>query len=197
MVQSLLTEGTLEPGHSSTKLTYADYELFPDDGLRHEIIDGEHYVTASPVTRHQRISLELAYLFRSYLEAHPIGEVFYAPFDVVLSFTDIVVPDLVYVSKARAHLLTAKNLQGAPDLVIEILSPSTRPRDERLKRDLYERAGVEEYWLVDPENDSVTVHRRAGGGSGPSIRFEKGDIVTTPLLPGLEIPLDRALTARS
>ena len=132
----------MEPGHFSTKLTYADYELLPDDDLRHEIIDGEHYVTASPVTRHQRISLKLLHLIQSYLETHPIGELFSAPFDVVLSFHDVVVPDLIYLSKVRAHLLTVKNLQGAPDLAVEILSPGTKPRDERLKRDLYERAGV-------------------------------------------------------
>ena len=187
----------MRPGPSSTKLTYADYVLFPDDGLRHEIIEGEHYVTASPATRHQRILLNLSYLIQSHLETHPIGEIFFAPFDVLLSEINILVPDLVYISNERAHFITPQNLQGAPDLVVEILSPSTRSRDRRLKRDVYERTGVEEYWLVDPENDSVTVHRRAGGGSGPSIRFEKGDIVTTPLLPGLEIPLDRALTARS
>src|SRR4249920_1493782 len=142
MVQSVLKEAVLEPERSSPKLTFADYLLFPDDGLRHEIIDGEHYVTPSPATRHQRFSLSLLHLIQSYLDVQPTGELFSAPFDVVLSFTDVVVPDLIYLSRARAHLLTAKNLQGAPDLVVEILSPSTRPRDERLKRDLYERVGV-------------------------------------------------------
>ena len=183
----------MEPGHSKTKLTYADYELFPDDGLRHEIIDGEHYVTVSPITRHQRISRELLYLIQAYLETHPIGEVFSAPFDVVMSFTDIVVPDLMYISNTRAHLLTAKNLQGAPDLVVEILSPSTRPRDERLKRDLYERAGVDEYWLVDPDRDTMTIYRRGVEGFQQSVRHEKDDVVTTPLLPDFALPLDRVL----
>ena len=169
MVQSLLTEVTVEPGHSPAKLTYADYELFPDDDLRHEIIDGEHYVTASPITRHQRISRDLLYLIQSHLNTHPIGEVFGAPFDVVLSFTDVVVPDLIYLSKRRAHLLTVKNLQGAPDLVVEILSPSTRPRDEQLKRDLYERVGVAEYWLVDPDGDFLTIYRRGAAGFLPPL----------------------------
>jgi len=183
----------VEPGHSSTKLTYADYELLPDDDLRHEIIDGEHYVTASPVTRHQRISLSLLHLIQSYLDTHLIGELFSAPFDVVLSFHDVVVPDLIYLSKARAHLLTVKNLQGAPDLVVEILSPSTKPRDERLKRNLYERVGVSEYWLVDPDQDVVTIYRRGGAGFLPPIRFEKDGVVTTPLLPDFELPLARLL----
>ena len=193
MVGSLLKEVAVEPGHSSTKLTYADYELFPDDDLRHEIIDGEHYVTASPITRHQRISLSLLHLIQSYLDTHPIGELFSAPFDVVLSFHDVVVPDLIYLSKARAQLLTVKNLQGAPDLVVEILSPSTRPRDERLKRDLYERVGVEEYWLVDPDQNVVTIYRRGPVGFLPPVRFEKDGIVTTPLLPDFELPLARVI----
>ena len=179
------------PGHPSTKLTYADYELFPDDGLRHEIIAGEHYVTASPVTRHQRISRDLFYLVHSYLQTHAIGEIFYAPFDVVLTMFDVVVPDLIYLSRNRAHLLTTKNLQGAPDLVVEILSPGTRPRDERLKRDLYERVGVDEYWLVDPDRDLVSVYRRGASGFEPPARYETHDSLTTPLLPDLEIPVGR------
>ena len=193
MVQSVLMEPPVRPEHSSTKLTYADYELFPDDGLRHEIIDGEHYVTASPITRHQRISLRLLYLLQSYLETHAIGEVFHAPFDVLLSEIDIVVPDLVYLSKDRARFLTAKNLQGPPELVVEILSPSTRPRDERLKRDLYERVGVDEYWLVDPDGDTIVVYRRAGNAFEQLVRYTKGQVLTTPLLPDLELPLDRIL----
>ena len=182
------------PGYSATKLTYADYELFPDDGLRHEIIDGVHYVTASPVTRHQRISRELLYLFMQHLETNPIGEIFCAPFDVILSMFDVVVPDLVYISTSRAHLLTTKNLQGAPDLVVEILSPSTRSRDVRLKRDLYERVGVDEYWLVDPDRDVVDVYRRGSSGFEPSVRYEKHDSLSTSLLQDLEIPLDRILS---
>ena len=183
----------MRPGHSSTKLTYADYVLFPDDGLRHEIIEGEHYVTASPATRHQRILLTLSYLIQSYLETHPIGEIFFAPFDVLLSEINILVPDLIYISRERAHYITSKNLQGAPDLVVEILSPSTRSRDKRLKRDVYERTGVEEYWLVDPEREVVEIYRRGAGGFQPSVRYARPDIVTTPLMPGLDIPLDKIL----
>jgi Uma2 family endonuclease len=186
-------EAVVERERSSPKLTYADYVALPDDGLRHEIIDGEHYVTPSPVTRHQRISRNLLYLIQSYLEAHPIGEVFCAPFDALLSEFDIVVPDLLYLSRERARFLTEKNLQGPPDLVIEILSPSTRSRDERLKRDLYERVGVQEYWLVDPLRDVILVY------SGESQRFtgpkqyERGDVLTTRLLAELQLPVDKVL----
>ena len=181
----------MEAAHSRAKLTYADYVRFPDDRLRHEIIDGEHFVTPSPVTRHQRISKRLLYLLEGYLRKHPIGEVFHAPFDVLLSEFDIVEPDLIYLSKARAHFLTEKNLQGPPDLVVEILLPGTRRRDEKLKRDLYDRVGVREYWLVDPGRNVVTVYR--GGKSGfktPRVySASAGDTLTTSLLPKLTISL--------
>lgn len=182
----------MEPGRSSTKLTYDDYLLFPDDGLRHEIIDGEHYVTAAPNTRHQRISHRLSHLLQTYLDAHAVGEVFAAPFDVVLSRFDVVEPDLIFLAHSRAHLLNEKNLQGAPDLAIEILSPSTRSRDERLKRDAYERTGVDEYWLIDPDEDAIVIYRRGRQGLDEPQRLLKssGLTLTTPLLPGFELRLD-------
>ena len=122
----------MERERSSTKLTYADYVALPDDGLRHEIIDGEHYVSPSPATRHQRISRNLLHLIQTYLDTHPLGEIFGAPFDVLLSEFDIVVPDALYLSRERARFLTEKTLPRPADLVIEILSPGTRTRDERL-----------------------------------------------------------------
>src|SRR5262249_15309273 len=160
---------------------------FPADGLRHEIIGGAHFVTASPVRRHQRILLNLAYLIQTYLADHPVGELILGPFDVVLSDTDVVVPDAVYVSRARSPLITEKNLPAAPDIAIEILSPSTRSRDERLKRDLYERVGVKEYWLVDPMSDTVQVCRRTDAGFAEPPRYSPGSTFTTPFLPGFEV----------
>src|SRR6266850_480496 len=103
------------------KLTYDDFVLFPDDGQRHELIDGAHYVTPSPATRHQRIVGNLYWLIRSFLEEHPTGEVFLAPLDVVLSLFDVVVPDLLYMSTERASsVLTHAHVRGAPELVIEV-----------------------------------------------------------------------------
>jgi len=183
----------VERRHSTTKLTYADYLRFPDDGLRHEIIDGEHYVTPSPATRHQRISRNLLHLIQTYLDTHQIGEVFAAPFDALLSDFDVVVPDLLYLSNERSRFLTSKNLQGPPDLVIEILSPSTKSRDMRLKRDLYERVGVREYWVVDSDQDRVEIFRRTADSFGPALIISRTGIITTPLLPDFELPLDRAL----
>ena len=153
----------VRPASSGVKLTYDDFLLFPDDGKRHELIDGEHYVTPSPNTRHQRISGKLHLALQVHLQAHPVGEVFYAPLDIVLSQHDVVEPDLFYLSHERAaKVLTAQNARGAPELVVEIASTSTRRRDETIKRRLYERDGVSEYWLVDPERDSIRVYRSRG-----------------------------------
>src|SRR5262249_45287523 len=146
------------------------------DGLRHEIIEGEHYVTPSPATRHQRILGNLYHSLRNYLDTHAVGEVFLSPYDVVLSDINVFVPDLIYVSNERSRLITSKNLQGAPDLVVEILTPSTQNRDRTLKRDVYERLGVEEYWLIDPDRDQIEVYRRAGGGFLSSRRYHESEV---------------------
>ena len=177
---------------AGVKLTYDDFLLFPDDGQRHELIDGDHYVTPCPITKHQRVSGNLHWLLRSYLEVQPIGEVFYAPFDVIFSEFDVVEPDLLYMSNARAaEVLTSKNVKGTPELVVEIGSPSTRKRDETIKRRLYERSGVAEYWIVDPKLDVIRIHRRGSAGFERPVELslEAGDVLTTPLLPDVELPL--------
>jgi Uma2 family endonuclease len=99
----------------------------------------------------------------TFLQAHRVGRIFSAPFDVVFSKFDVVEPDLLYVSNARQDVLTAQHVRGAPDLVVEIGSPGTRERDETIKRRLYEQSGVAEYWVVDPELDVVRIYRRTGG----------------------------------
>jgi Uma2 family endonuclease len=188
----------VRPASLGVKLTYDDFVLFPDDGKRHELIDGEHYVTPSPNTKHQKVSGNLHLLMGTWLEAHPIGQVFFAPFDVVFSRFDVVEPDLLYMSNERAaEVLTEANVQGTPELVIEIGSPRTRKRDETIKRRLYERAGVSEYWVVDPELDVVRVYRRgANGFERPvELRDDTNDVLTTPLLPGLQMPLSRVFRA--
>jgi Uma2 family endonuclease len=185
-------EGDLRP--ASQKLTYDDFVLFPDDGKRHELIDGEHYVTPSPNTKHQTISLNLTGLMWSYLQRHPIGRLFHAPFDIVFSRFDVVEPDLLYMSNERAQeILTKQHVTGAPELVIEIGSPGTRKRDETLKRRLYERSGVTEYWTIDPDVDAVRVYRLVAGEYQRVVELtlEHGDVLTTPILPGLELPLAR------
>jgi Uma2 family endonuclease len=184
--------GSEEMKPTGVKLTWDDYVLFPEDGMRHELIDGEHYVTPAPFLRHQEIVGRLHLAIGMYLMSHPIGRVFVAPLDVILSKFDVVEPDLLYVSNERAPELLKDWVRGAPDLVIEVGSESTRKRDETIKRALYERVGVIEYWIVDPEIDVVRIYRRAddrfGRPAEPSRRA--GDVLTTELLPGLDIALD-------
>ena len=132
------------------KLTYADYEKIPADGFRHEIIGGEEFMTPAPNLDHQAVLLSIAALLRAHATAQKLGRVYIAPTDVVLSKHDIVEPDVIFVSERRSSILTLKNIQGAPDLVIEVLSPSTQAEDRGPKLALYESSGVAEYWIVDP-----------------------------------------------
>ena len=181
----------MKPANPGVKLTYDDFVLFPDDGRRHELIDGEHYVTPSPVSRHQLIVGNIAFHVRAFLESHPVGTVIPGPLDVILSTHDVVEPDLLYVSRERRDAVLKDWARGAPDLVVEVGSPSTRRRDATLKRDLYERFSVQEYWIVDPEAEVVRVHRLVNGRYDSSVEFAhgRGDTLTTPLLPGLALPL--------
>jgi Uma2 family endonuclease len=175
------------------KLTYDDFLLFPDDGKRHELIDGEHYVTPSPSRKHQAIVWNLITMIGPYLESHPVGRAFAAPFDVVFSNFDVVEPDLLFISNARLDVLTTKNVQGAPNLVVEIGSPSTRRCDEIIKRKLYERFGVEEYWVIDPEIETIVVYRHVGETYQRVLELavERNDTLATPLLPHLTLPLQQ------
>lgn len=171
------------------KLTYEDYLLFPEDGLCHELIDGEHLVSPAPNRKHQRSSWNLVSFLAPYLRENPLGEAYTAPFDVVLSPYDVVQPDLIFVSRERLSILGDKNARGAPDLVVEILSERTRQKDETSKLRLYERSGAQECWLLDPDRRTARVHRLAGGRFVLALDLGVGDVLETPLLPGLRIPL--------
>ena len=174
------------------KLTYDDLLRLPDDDLRHELIGGVHYVTASPTLRHQRVLGRLYLAIGNWLDDHSVGEVYFAPVDVVLSPFDVVVPDLLFMSHARASTVSAPEaVRGMPELLIEVLSPSTRRRDQSLKRALYEREGVAEYWVVDPLRDTIRVYRRQEAGRlvARNLSAASGDVLCTPLLSGLTIAL--------
>jgi Uma2 family endonuclease len=171
------------------KLTYEDYVLFPEDGQRHEIIDGEHYVSPAPIPKHQLVLVELTTSLNSFVKPRRLGRILAAPTDVLLSRHDIVQPDLLFISNERASILNDKNIQGAPDLMIEILSKSTRKLDEDLKPGRYEQLGVREYWIVDPIAEWVRVFRKEGESLRQMAELSVGDVLTTPPLPGLEIPL--------
>jgi Uma2 family endonuclease len=181
----------MRPKTYDVKFTYEDYLLFPDDGRRHELIDGEHFMTPSPSTRHQRISRNLLTLLHNYLRQAKAGEAFDAPTDVLLSDMDVVQPDLLFISSHRSSIITERCIHGAPDLVVEIVSETTRKTDEVIKRKLYERYGVQEYWIVDPELEIIKVFRMTEQGYVRSAELsnEAKDALTTPLLPDLQIPL--------
>jgi Uma2 family endonuclease len=183
----------MQPAPDRVKLTYDDLLALPDDGMRHELIDGEHYVTPSPNSAHQFIVGNLFLLLSAHTRAaRGLGVVMLSPFDIVLTRHDVVEPDLIYFTARRfKDVVGERNAQGAPDLAIEVLSPSTRRRDEIIKRRLYERMGVREYWIVDPDLESVKVHRLVDGKyqKAAELSLEDEAVLTTPLLPGLSIAL--------
>ena len=135
---------------TNVRFTYQDYLLLPED-KRYEIIEGELIMVPAPISHHQDVSKSLFLRLNNYVESENLGKVYYAPIDVVLSNENIVQPDILFIFKQRLSIITEKNIQGAPDLVIEIISPLTREKDSLLKRKIYGKFGVKEFWLVNME----------------------------------------------
>jgi len=172
------------------KLTYADLLEMPDDGKRYELLDGELIVSPSPIPRHQRVSAQLARLLMRAEDAG-FGQLYYAPIDIVLDDRSVVVPDLIFVTTERLSIVTSTNVQGPPDLVVEILSPSTQKRDLGAKLQMYAHFGVPHYWVPGPEAEVV---RRFELRDQTYIELPvlKGDdILSSPLFPGIEIAVSR------
>jgi Uma2 family endonuclease len=179
--------GAMSPA-SSVRFTYQDYLQLPDD-RRYEIIDGELFLTPAPGIPHQRISARLMYLLMRHIREHGLGEIFSAPCDLVLSQTDVVQPDLLFIAKERREIVGEKYVSAAPDLVVEILSESTAKRDRGIKAKLYECTGVKELWIVDPWEKTVEIFRRSEEAFVRHALFSGTDTLVTPIFPGLEIPL--------
>ena len=172
----------------STKYTHADLLAIPDDGKRREILDGEMIVSPSPKLFHQTIVLRLALALGKYLESHPIGKLFIAPLDVILSELDVLQPDLLLVLNERLWILQDW-VRGAPDLVIEVLSASTMTNDRGPKLKAYARFGVPECWIVDPEANAIEVYRMALQEYRLSQIFGEHETLTSTLLPGFMLPV--------
>lgn len=171
--------------------TYEDYLLFPDDGRRHELIGGEHYVTPAPTTVHQRFLGNLYSVLRQYVLDHQWGEVFFAPVDIILSNRDVVQPDLLFLSRERLGRLGRENVKGAPDLVVEVVSESSRYQDKKLKKNLYASHDVREYWLADPELQILEVYRRDEANQLVKVgEYEDGGELTSLLFPDLRVDLN-------
>lgn len=168
-------------------LTYEDLIQIPEDGKRYEIIGGELVVSAAPMKKHQKLSKRLADILYE-REKAGVGEMYYAPVDVRLATNGIVQPDLLFIKQARLGIYHASGLvEGVPDLVVEILSPSTRGVDLVRKAALYAREGVPEYWVADPDAAALTVYTLRDGQYEP-VPAEPGT-ARSGVLPGLVVDL--------
>jgi Uma2 family endonuclease len=178
-------------------LTYQDLlEMFPEEDLtRRELIDGELFVTPSPIPQHQRVVVKLAALLLRYEEAHG-GRVYPAPLDVWFTDRDVVQPDVVFLTEEHLAKEEPKLIRSAPDLVVEVSSPSTRRLELTRKKDLYELHGVPEYWFVDLDAGRVEVYRLEDGRFGPPTIVSRNQELGSPLLPGLSVTVEDLLTER-
>ena len=167
-------------------MTAAEFAALPEGPPHFQLVDGELFFVPSPSRQHQDIVLNLAFAIKAHLRANPeIGRVYVAPSDVQLSTVDVFEPDVYFVSRERAGILTKQGADGAPDLAVEVLSPSTARLDRDKKRAIYLRAGVRELWFVWPESQLVEIHLPENAGvEEPARTLRPGDVLTTPLLPG-------------
>ena len=170
--------------------TYEDYRTAPPD-KRYELIDGDLIMVPAPNLKHQTVQVRLGERLARFVRENSLGMLFFAPCDVVLSDTDVVQPDLLFVSSDRANLLSSgENVRGAPDIVIEILSPATAERDRGYKRALYAKHGVAEYWMVDPSAETVLIHRLDSRALVVAQTFRREQTLRSPLLPGFALDLE-------
>ena len=172
------------------KFTYKDYLKTPED-KRYELIEGELIMTPSPVPYHQWISKNILYELEQFVRERKIGKVFDAPCDVYLDDENVLQPDILFISNEHAGIIGEKNVQGAPDLVIEILSPGTRTKDLATKRKIYAKFGVREYWVVDPDANTVEILTLKDEGYVTSAICRESDRALSPLLPQLRLKLTK------
>lgn len=177
--------------------TYDDYALLPDDGKRYEVIRGELYMSAAPRPLHQRVMTRLAFFLEGYLEESNLGTAFVAPIDVLLpeKLGDPVQPDILIVRSDRLHIIGETFIEGAPDLAIEVLSPSNPAHDRSLKYELYPEVGVTEYWIIDPDERMVEVHVLRGGAYELFGQTGEDETVLSELLEGFSVPVNEIIPA--
>jgi len=177
------------PVRPPVRFTYADYATLPETGPRYQLIGGELIMSPAPSYRHQTILMRIAVALFNFVESQRLGVVRVAPLDVILSDEDALQPDAVYVSNARRAIIVREGLRGAPDLTVEILSKRTEGIDRVAKRSTYSRHGVTEYWIVDPEANTLELYRLQENPAAPMATFKASDTLTTQLLPGFSLPL--------
>lgn len=169
-----------------------DYEAYADlpaDGQRYEIMDGELFVSPAPYTRHQTLSRRIQFKLYLLYEESGRGQIFNALCDVILATKTVVQPDLALVLKDSVAQISQRGIEGPPDLVVEILSPSTARVDLRIKRMIYAQHGVREYWVVDPQRDDIQVCTEPNGGFQQSVTYTSEQTLRSPLLPDLALSL--------
>lgn len=169
------------------QITRHDYEDMPDGPPYYQVVEGDLIMSPSPTLYHQRVAGRIFFRISSYLEKKPVGEAFIAPLDVFLTEVNVFQPDVVFVSAQRSSIIASEGLEGAPDLVVEILSPGTAKIDKGSKRKIYARTGVQELWLVDPDLKQVQVFELAADPDAPARTIQPEGVLTTKLLPGLRI----------
>ena len=171
-------------------LTYEDYAALPNDGKRYELHEGELSLMGAPSARHQIIIGNLYFILRPHVQVSGRGQLFLSPFDCIMSDITVVQPDLVYVDEARRRLLSERALEGAPTLAIEVLSPSSRHIDRRLKMTLYAKHVVDWYWIVDGDALTIDAYRLEDAGYRPDAQLEGTAPRALPPFP--DLPLDPA-----
>ncbi|HYG74701.1 MAG TPA: Uma2 family endonuclease [Planctomycetota bacterium] len=165
------------------KFTYREYRALPETGPRYQLIEGELVLSPSPNFKHQSILMYLGGELYRFAKDRKLGTVCAAPLDVILSDEDVCQPDIFFIAAARKHIISSEGVRGAPDLCIEILSPSNRDLDLETKRVIYARYGVTEYWIVDPDADTILVYHLQDNPREPFKTLRGGDALSSLLLP--------------
>lgn len=171
------------------KFTYAEYSTLPETGPRYQIIEGELTMSPSPNLRHQILLKRFFVALCNFIDPRSLGVVLCAPLDVILSLENVLQPDIVFISTHRRSILSREGIRGGPDLCVEILSSSSRDIDRNAKRLLYAKYGVTEYWIVDPEANTVELYRLQENATTPSRRLTASETLTSALIPGFSLAL--------
>ena len=168
------------------RVTVAEYEAMPEDGHQYQLIHGQLIMSPSPSWDHQGMADEITGQFRDFLRGKSIGKYRSASIDVFLG-DHVLQPDVLFVSPEHAARISPQGVRGAPDLVVEVLSPGTTRRDRKVKREIYQEFGVREMWFVSPKTRQIEVHRQAGGVYAAPFTISSGETLTSPLLPGFTL----------
>lgn len=181
--------------NTAVKITYAEYRTLPETGPRYQLIDGDLVMSPAPSFHHQRLAGRLYLALAEFVTERRVGEVLFAPLDVILDDENVPQPDIVFLTAGQKSLIAPEGVRGGPALCVEILSPRTADLDTGLKRLLYARHGVQEYWIVSPEAKTISVYRLQENPAAPVRTLGLGDALSSVLLPGWSLSLDQLFSA--